>query len=266
MGFLDGKCAIVTGAATGLGKAFASALACEGAGLVTCDILPEIAAVAKELESESGRRVLGLELDVAKPADVTRLVDAAVETFGGVDVLVNNAAKWKSTPVTDSFVQAVADFDEIMDTNVRGVLLCGRACVPHMIARGGGEIVNVSTYYVLPAKSRGTNGPNTDLYNASKWALNGFTQAWALALKNNHIRVNGMCMGPTDTAMLRGLFPDGPPEAFAATWMKPEQIADQLLALLREGPGGRTGQNVGAWIGEPVELHPPYPAHRAVTG
>ena len=135
-----------------------------------------------------------------------------------------------------------------------------------MVAHGGGDIVNISTYYVLPARSVGTNGPETDLYNASKWALNGFTQAWALSLAEHRIRVNALCMGPTDTPMLRGLFDGDPPADFAATWMRPEQIAGQLLELLREGPEGRTGENVGAWIGHPVELGEPKPPHRTLSG
>jgi NAD(P)-dependent dehydrogenase (short-subunit alcohol dehydrogenase family) len=198
--------------------------------------------------------------------DVKRLVDAAVSTFGGLDLLVNNAARWARTPVTDPFEKAVSDWGRMMDTNLRGVLLCSRACVPHLVRRGGGNIVNVSTYYVLPARSAQTNPPDTDLYNASKWALNGFTQAWALALREHGIRVNALCMGATDTPMLRGLFDGDPPADFAATWMQPEQIAGQLLDLLREGPEGRSGENIGAWVGVPVELGPRKAPHRAITG
>jgi hypothetical protein len=66
--------------------------------------------------------------------------------------------------------------------------------------------------------------------------------------------------------MLRGLWDGDPPADFAATWMKPDEIAGQLLDLLREGPDGRSGENIGAWAGEPVELGPPKPAHRAITG
>jgi NAD(P)-dependent dehydrogenase (short-subunit alcohol dehydrogenase family) len=144
--------------------------------------------------------------------------------------------------------------------------LLSRLCVPHLIARGGGNIVHVSTYYVLPAKRPGTNSPDTDLYNASKWALNGFTQAWALALAPHRIRVNALCMGATDTPMLRGLWPDEPPAELAATWLQPAEVASQLIALLAEGSTGRTGENIGAWPGEPVVLGAPKPAHRKVTG
>jgi NAD(P)-dependent dehydrogenase (short-subunit alcohol dehydrogenase family) len=265
MGLLDGKSAIVTGAAQGLGSAFASALAREGAGVTLCDLKTEIENVGAQIRSDGGD-ARPLIADVSQRADVERLVATAVEAFGGIDILVNNAGKWAQTLVTDPFEKAVADWDDIAGTNLKGVLLCARACVPHLIARGGGDIVNISTYYVLPAHSPGTNSPTTDVYDATKWALNGFTEAWALALAKHRIRVNAFCMGATDTPMLRGLWDGDPPADFAATWMKPDEIAGQLLDLLREGPDGRSGENIGAWAGEPIELGPPKPAHRAITG
>jgi len=264
MQFLKGRSAIVTGGSTGLGRAFAKALVGAGADVTLCDVRDDAPAVAMDLGGPG--RAQGTVADVSDPADVERLIDAAVNAFGGVDLLVNNAARWAQTPISDPFEKAVSDWDWIMGTNLLGVLLCSRACVPLMIERGGGDIVNISTYYVLPAHHGSTNPPDTDLYNASKWALNGFTQAWALALAERNIRVNALAMGPTDTEMLRGLFDGDPPAEFAATWMKPEQIAGQLLDLLREGPQGRSGENIGAWTGEPVELGPRKPPHRAITG
>lgn len=150
-----------------------------------------------------------------------------------------------------------------MDTNLKGVLMLSRACVPHL-KQGGGHIINMSAYYVLPAKSPGTNSPMTDLYNASKWALNGFTDAWANQLAEHGVTVNAICMGATDTPMLRGAFPDGelPPE-FAVTVMKSEQIAQLALDIIEDG---RTGENIGAWMGEPVTLPPRQPLHKRITG
>jgi NAD(P)-dependent dehydrogenase (short-subunit alcohol dehydrogenase family) len=264
MSALDGRSAIVTGAAQGLGRAFAEALTRAGANVTLCDVQDAVLEVAKTLPGPG--EALGLVADVAREADIVRLVEAARARFGRIDTLVNNAGRWRRTPVTDSFDKALADWDFIMDTNLRGLLLLSRACVPHLVAAGGGDIVNVSTYYVLPAKSPGTNAPDTDLYNASKWALNGFTQAWARVLEPKRVRVNALCMGATDTPMLRGLWEGDPPADFARTWMRPEQIAQQLVDLLCEGPTGRTGENVGAWIGEPVVLGPRKPAHRTITG
>ena len=263
-GFLNGQSAIVTGAARGLGEAFARALAAEGAAVTLCDVLPTVGDTAADIRANGGD-AHALVADVSDRAAVERIV-AAAEAGGGIDLLVNNAGRWTRSPVTDGWEKALADWDFIMDTNLKGALMLGRACVPHLIARGGGNIVNISTYYVLPAKSAGTNPPGTDLYAASKWALNGLTQAWSLALAEHGVRVNALCMGATDAPMLRGLYEGEPPAEAVATWMRPEQIAGQLLDLLREGPDGRTGENIGAWVGEPVELGPRKPPHEAISG
>jgi NAD(P)-dependent dehydrogenase (short-subunit alcohol dehydrogenase family) len=260
---LKGKIAIVSGAAQGLGEAFARRLAQEGATVLAFDVQDRIEAVAKAIADETGAKVVGLKADVSKRADVEKVVAKAVE-LGGIDILVNNAGTWKKTPVDSSWDQAVADWDFIMDTNFKGVLLLTRACVPHMKTRGSGDIVNISTYYVLPARSDGTNQPDTDLYNASKWALNGFTDSWSKALAEFNIRVNALCMGATDTPMLRGLFPDKQlPADMARVVMKPEQIAQQMIDLFRDG---RTGENIGAWVGYPIELGPRKAAHKRISG
>ncbi|MFN0093902.1 MAG: SDR family NAD(P)-dependent oxidoreductase [Dehalococcoidia bacterium] len=253
MAYLDGKVAIVTGAAQGLGAAFATRLAQEGADVAIMDLKPEVAQVGAELR-RLGHRVVVRQGDVSKREDCEALVRDAAAELGGVDVLVNNAGKWTRSLVTDPWEKALADFDEIFDTNMKGAMMMGRLCVQEMLKRGGGDIVNVSTYYVLPARSEGTNSPATDCYNASKWAMNGFTGPWALSLAEKNIRVNGIAMGATDTAMLRGLFkPNDPPADTVKGWMRPEQIADLMIQLMKDG---RTGENVGAWAGYPVELGP----------
>ncbi|MEN3952813.1 SDR family oxidoreductase [Iodidimonas sp. SYSU 1G8] len=259
---LKGKIAIVSGAAQGLGEAFARRLAHEGATVLAFDVQDKIKDVATKIAAETGSKVVGMKADVSKRADVEKVVAAAAD-LGGIDILVNNAGTWKKTPVDTSWDQAVADWDFIMDTNFKGVLMLTRASVPHMKARGG-DIVNISTYYVMPARSDGTNQPDTDLYNASKWALNGFTDSWAKALEEFNIRVNALCMGATDTPMLRGLFPDKQlPADMASVVMKPEQIAQQMIDLFKDG---RTGENIGAWVGYPVELGPRKAAHKRISG
>jgi len=260
---LKGKIAIVSGAAQGLGEAFARRLAQEGATVLAFDVQDKIADVARGIASETGAKVVGMKADISKRADVEKVVAKAAE-LGGIDILVNNAGTWRKTPVDSSWEQAVADWDFIMDTNFKGLLMLTRAAVPQMKTRGSGDIVNISTYYVLPARSDGTNQPDTDLYNASKWALNGFTDSWAKALAEFNIKVNALCMGATDTPMLRGLFPDKqlPPD-MARQVMKPEQIAQQMIDLFKDG---RTGENIGAWVGYPVELGPRKEAHKRISG
>jgi NAD(P)-dependent dehydrogenase (short-subunit alcohol dehydrogenase family) len=260
---LTGKVALVSGAAQGLGEAFAEALGRAGAELVLFDVQAKVIEVARQIEDATGRRALGLVADVSARTDVERVVNTSVATFGGVDILVNNAGIWQRTPVDSSWEQALADWDTVMDTNLKGLLMLSRACVPVLVSRGGGDIVNMSTYYVLPARSEGTNPPDTDLYNASKWAINGFTDAWSKRLARHHIRVNALCMGATDTPMLRGLFSDGQLPTALGEVMTPARIADLLLALLADG---RTGENIGAWVGEPVVLPPRAAANRRISG
>ncbi len=250
---LAGKVAIVSGAAQGLGRAFAVRLAAEGCKVIGFDVRKEVSAVPG---------ITGIVADVSIREDVERVVARASEA-GEIAVLVNNAGTWKKTPVDSPWEQALADWDFIMDTNLKGVLMLSRAVVPHLQSKGG-HIINISTYYVLPAKSDGTNQPDTDLYNASKWALNGFTDAWAKYLEKDNIKVNGMCMGATDTPMLRGLFPTGKlPREMANIVMKDEDIAAQMMEIVASG---RTGENFGAWVGEDITIGVKPPLHKRITG
>jgi NAD(P)-dependent dehydrogenase (short-subunit alcohol dehydrogenase family) len=251
------RVAIVTGAAQGLGEAFAQRLADEGAKVLAVDCQESV------LTRFSLDNITPLVADVSQRVECEKIVTRAA-ALAPIAVLVNNAGRWKQTPVDSPWEQALADWNEIMDTNLLGVLMLGRLVVPHMIEGRQGDIVNVSTYYVLPARSEGTNPADTDLYAASKWALNGFTDAWAVHLAKHDIRVNGLCMGAVDTAMLRGLFDDGQlPKGFAKNVMKPADLAQQLVELIEDG---RTGENLGAWVGHPIELGPRKPAHRRITG
>ena len=250
---LLGKVAIVSGAAQGLGRAFSIRLAEEG-----CDVLGFD--VKKEVLDVPG--ITAMVADVSKREDVERVVSKA-SLMGKIEVLVNNAGTWKKTPVDSSWQQAIDDWDFIMDTNLKGVMMLSRAVVP-FLQKDGGHIINLSTYYVLPAKSDGTNQPDTDLYNASKWALNGFTDAWAEYLEKDNVKVNGMCMGATDTPMLRGLFLTNQlPAEMASVVMKVEDLADQMMGIIASG---RTGENFGAWVGEEITIGDQPPLHKRITG
>ena len=250
---ISGKVAIVSGAAQGLGLALAERLAAEGCKVLAFDIKKEVLNIAG---------VTSVIADVSKRADVERIV-AQAAGMGEIGVLVNNAGSWRVTPIDSPWQQALDDWDFIMDTNLKGVMMLSRAAIPHM-QKNGGHIINISTYYVLPAKSDGTNNPATDLYNASKWALNGFTDAWAKYLEKDDIKVNGLCMGATDTPMLRSLFDDGQlPEDMAKVVMQPAGIAQQMIDVIKSG---RTGENFGAWVGEPISIGDQPPLHRRITG
>jgi NAD(P)-dependent dehydrogenase (short-subunit alcohol dehydrogenase family) len=263
MAYLTGKTAIVTGAAQGLGRAFSERLAREGANVAVCDIQYAVTAVGEAIERQGGQALAGV-FDITRPADCESFVAKAAARFGSVDILINNAAVWRPTAVTDPWEKALKDFDAVMDVNVKAVMVMSRLCVPLMIARGGGDIVNISTDYVLPRRRQGVNAPDTDIYNASKWALNGLTDAAAQALADDNIRVNAFCLGPTDTEMLRALFkpggklahlggPDGPPPEIVAGFMDPADIATLLIDLMKDG---RTGENIGVWAGQPIQLGP----------
>ncbi len=258
MGFLDGKVAVVTGAAQGLGTAYARALANEGADIAVCDVKQEISAVADEISATSGRTVRAYPCDVSKTEAVRGFVDSVLLEFGGVDVVVMNAAIYGSTPLDLSREQALAEYQRFFDTNVKSVYLLGRAFAPSLVERGSGDIVVISTDHILPPVEAGgtRGGPGSDLYDASKWALNGYIQAWALGFAANgqNVRVNGLAMGATDTPMLRGVFPGGsPPDDVVAGWMTPAQQAQLLIDLLQDG---RTGDLIASEPGKPVELPP----------
>ena len=265
--FLAGKVAVVTGGAVGIGRACVEALAGGGASVVTCDVRPLVEEVAANATARGGGEVTGVIADISEPEDVYATVDLATEQFGGVDILVNNAAVWADHTVRDPRAKALQEYEAIMGTNLRGSFLFGRAVMPGMIERGGGDIVNMSTYYVVPPRPLmprtaeelaivGERPPFTDLYSASKFALTGLTQAWAGALREHGVRVNAICMGETDTPMLRAYWQGRPFPYRVETWIRPQQIAGLVLDLLREGPEGRTGANIGAWVGVPVELPP----------
>lgn len=253
MGQLAGKVAIVTGAAQGIGQAIAERLVDEGCAVVVTDRQDSI------IDTAASIGATGHVGDVADAEHVRFVVDTTVAAYGGVDILVSNAGEVRQSGALDDWDQAVSDFDEMFGSNTKGAFLFGRAVAQLMVDTGGGEIVNISTDHVKPGPDCHEHHGHgaMDLYNASKWALNGLTFDWARSLRRHRVRVNNLCMGATDTAMLRGWLGDDPPEETVATWMQPGQIAQILVELLEEGPDGRTGNSIGLYAGEPCVLPPP---------
>ena len=253
MGQLSGRVAIVTGAARGLGRAFAERLVEEGCAVVVTDRDGSIVEVAATLGA------MGHVGDVADANHVRTVTDATVRAHGTVDILVNNAGEVMPSGPRDEWERAADDFDRMFGSNTKGAFLFGRAVAPIMIEHGGGDIVNISTDHVKPCPDCHPHHGHgaMDLYNASKWALNGLTFDWAASLARHHVRVNNICMGATDTAMLRGWIGAEPAPEVVATWMRPDQVAQVLVELLEEGPHGRTGDSVGLYAGYPCLLPPP---------
>jgi NAD(P)-dependent dehydrogenase (short-subunit alcohol dehydrogenase family) len=191
---LDGKTALVTGAATGVGRAVAERLAQEGARLALTDIQSEpLEALAAALRA-AGTEAVANSGDIVEPAIARDLVDRAEQAFGRVDILVNNVGVLvlKSLAETSS-----DDFDRLMRTNCYSHLLAIQAAVPAMRRTGGGSIVNVASVGALVAL------PNVSAYCPSKSAVLGLTRA-AAAEFAPHIRCNAVCPGGVDTDMSRG--------------------------------------------------------------
>ena len=182
MGQLDGRVAIVTGAAQGIGRALADGLAAEGARIVVADLRGADEAAA----SYPGG--VGLTVDVADEADVARLVDETVERCGGLDVLVNNAGLYASLEMRAFTEIPLEEWRRVMDVNVASMFLTCRAAVPAMRERGGGAIVNISS----GTPFRGV--PFLLHYVTSKGAIVAFTRALARELGTDGIRVN--CVAP----------------------------------------------------------------------
>ncbi len=285
MSHIRGKNAIVTGAAVGLGNAYAKALAGAGVNLAVCDVREEIEALPGELET-LGVRALGFRADVSVAHDVRRVVDETRETLGSIDILISNAGVWGASVADDDLDKTLEDYERIVGTNLKGEFLFGRAVIPIMLAQGtGGEIVNIATDHMVTCGTPNLVCPNLptcpwnnpdisqfegpprptgggdamDLYDASKWAINGLTFGWAKALRAHNIRVNAFCMGATDSYMLRSFHNFDPSPEEVASWMRAEDNAQALIDLLEEGPTGRTGENMNFCVGRPVKLEPSLP-------
>jgi NAD(P)-dependent dehydrogenase (short-subunit alcohol dehydrogenase family) len=256
MGDFSGQVAIVTGAAVGLGRQYAISLAQQGCDLVICDIRPDVVQVAEELKKLSVRAEAHVA-NVSVAADVRRVVDSAISNMGRIDLLISNAGIWRGSGPKDGVDKSLEDYDALIGTNLKGVYMFGRAVIPHMIAAGGGHIINIDTDHVHTHPGRPTAGGGImDLYDVAKWGVLGLTLTWAKALKPHNIRVNSFSMGATDSFMLRGFHNHAAPPEEVAKWMRAEDVCDLAVQMHREGPTGRTGDNIGVWVGFEIELKP----------
>ena len=238
---LAGQVAVVSGAARGIGAAFVEALRGAGATVVGFDLREGADVVA----------------DASDPSQVKGFVDDVVAAHGTIDIAVANAGRIRLTSPLDEWSKAIEDFDDQIGTNLRGTYLLGRAVAPIMAAGRGGNIVNVSTDHLLRAPGVRTGGGRfMDAYDASKYGIRGLTDAWAVALAPDGIRVNELCMGATDGDMLREFMGERATPELIATWIKPSELGQVLVDLIAEGPEGRTGTQIGLWVGHPIALPP----------
>jgi NAD(P)-dependent dehydrogenase (short-subunit alcohol dehydrogenase family) len=217
---LTGRSALVSGGASGIGKAIAQLFLEEGASVAISDINGDgLDAAVKEL-SGSGP-VIGINGDVRSMDDAGRMVAATVETFGALDVLVCNAGITSVMPIE----QLTEDeWDAVLTTNVKGMFTLVKHAVPHMIRQGGGNIVTLGSEMGIVAV------PESPAYNASKGAIIMFTKSIAVDLIRHNIRVNSLCPGITRTPLLQAEVDNSiDPERTAAeqaSWAPIMRVAD----------------------------------------
>ena len=187
MGRLDDKVAIVTGGARNIGAVYARALAAEGARVVVADVL-DGADTARAIRDAGGQAV-AVEVDVSREDDTLRMTETAMDAFGRVDILVNNAAIYLSINRRPFYEISAEEWDRVTAVNIKGVFLCAKAVFPHMRDQGGGKIINISSNTVMA----GT--PDFLHYIASKSALVGMTRSMARELGTHGINVNAIAPG-----------------------------------------------------------------------
>ncbi|MGC8480756.1 MAG: SDR family NAD(P)-dependent oxidoreductase [Acidimicrobiales bacterium] len=194
MGKLDDKIALVTGAASGIGQGIAIAFAREGADVVVVDRAEEERATRTlEQIASLGRRSLYLRADVSDESSVAEMAERALEHFGRIDVLVNNAGIFSEDLLEE---MSVATWDRVIGTNLRSVFLCTRALIGQMLERGDGRIINIASQLAY------IGGVSASHYTASKAGVIGLTKALAREVSHRGVRVNAIAPGPIETPLL----------------------------------------------------------------
>ncbi len=194
---LEGKTAIVTGSGRGIGRAIAENLHFQGAQVVIADIHFDN---AKDTADALGVGALAVHADVSSADAVSRMIEATLNEFGGVDILVNNAGTDKAVPILE---MEEAEWDRLMNINLKSVFLCTKAALPSMIERGGGSVISTSS---IVARQGAMNGGIH--YASTKSAIIGFTKTLARQMADQNIRANCIAPGVIDTDLIREHMPN----------------------------------------------------------
>jgi len=212
------KVIVITGGSTGIGKEVAALFSRKGAITIALSRNMEKLKKAKEELQKEGLNLNIYACDVSKDEEVKSVISVIIETYGAIDILINNAGLGYKVPVEDMTVE---QFDEMMNTNIKGVFLMTRCVLPHMKKRKKGYIINISS-------GAGRNGiANMSGYCASKFALMGFTESVALEAKPFNVRVSVLCPGSTSSEFHQniGINPD---KSARDSMIQAEDIADTI--------------------------------------
>jgi len=218
---LEGKVAIITGAGSGMGKAAALLFVEEGAKIVVADYNPEGGKETVRLIKEHGGKAMFIKTDVSRASDAERMARKAVEEYGRIDILYNNAGVCLTKPLTDT---AEDEWNRMMDINLKGTFLCSKYVIPEMLKVGRGSIINVGSVLGLMGSS------NFGAYSAAKGGVIALTLAMAAEYASYNIRVNCICPATIATPMSE--------QAIKAA-KNPEQKRQELE---RQIPLGRIGE------------------------
>jgi NAD(P)-dependent dehydrogenase (short-subunit alcohol dehydrogenase family) len=251
-GKLDVRVALVTGAASGIGRCTALAFAAEGARVVVSDVQSEPGRATVDLIETAGGEAIFVAADVSRREDVERLVSTGVETFGRLDYAHNNAGvSGLAQPGTEFHMYPEQLWDQVLGINLKGVWLCMQAEIAHMLGHGGGAIVNT-------ASIAGLVGGFGGAYSAAKHGVVGLTRVAALEYAARGIRVNAVCPGVIETPMVDQLFASRPQvRDFLLSgepigrFGRPEEIAVAVVWLCSDAASFLTGVALpvdGGWV------------------